>query len=43
MSDNLKFGLFPDGATDTANYSNFAVVKLAFEDVYACLGITCAQ
>ena len=43
VSDNLKFGLFPDGVTDTARYSNFAAVKAAFEDVYACLGITCAQ
>jgi hypothetical protein len=43
VSDNLKFGLFPDGVTDTARYSDFAAVKAAFEDVYACLGITCAQ
>jgi hypothetical protein len=42
---NLKFGLFPDGGTlaDTTRYANFADVKSAFEDVYACLGITCAQ
>eukprot|EP00964_Phaeocystis_antarctica_P081227 scaffold50792_cov69-Phaeocystis_antarctica.AAC.1 len=44
VSDNLKFGLYPDGATaDTTRYSNFAAVKSAFEDVYACLGITCAH
>ena len=43
VSDNLKFGLFPDGVTDTGRYSDFAAVKAAFEDVYACLGITCAQ
>ena len=43
VSDNLKFGLFPDGVTDTGSYSDFAAVKAAFEDVYACLGITCAQ
>ena len=43
VSNNLKFGLFPDGVTDTARYSDFAAVKAAFEDVYACLGITCAQ
>ena len=44
VSDNLKFGLFPTGGTAvTARYSNFAAVKAAFEDVYACLGITCAQ
>ena len=44
VSDNLKFGLFPTGgAADTARYSDFAAVKAAFEDVYACLGITCAQ
>ena len=44
ISDNLKFGLFPTGGTAvTARYSNFAAVKAAFEDVYACLGITCAQ
>ena len=44
VSDNLKFGLFPSGRTaDTSRYSDFAAVKSAFEDVYACLGITCAQ
>jgi len=44
VSDNLKFGLFPDGGVaDAARYSDFAAVKAAFEDVYACLGITCAQ
>ena len=45
VSDNLKFGLFPTGvvADTTGNYSDFAAVKTAFEDVYACLGITCAQ
>jgi hypothetical protein len=45
ISDNLKFGLFPDGgsAADTTRYSNFGAVKSAFEDVYACLGIECAQ
>ena len=45
VSDNLKFGLFPTGvvADTTGNYSDFAAVKAAFEDVYACLGITCAQ
>jgi hypothetical protein len=42
---NLKFGLFPDGGilADPTRYANFADVKSAFEDVYACLGITCAQ
>ena len=44
VSDNLKFGLFPTGGdADAARYSDFAAVKAAFEDVYACLGITCAQ
>jgi len=44
VSDNLKFGLFPDGvAVEAARYSDFSAVKSAFEDVYACLGITCAQ
>jgi hypothetical protein len=44
VSANLKFGLFPDGgAVDPMRYSNFSAVKSAFEDVYACLGITCAQ
>jgi len=44
ISDNLKFGLFPDGnVTDPTRYSNFSAVKSAFEDVYACLGIECAQ
>ena len=44
VSDHLKFGLFPDGGDAvTARYSDFAAVKAAFEDVYACLGITCAQ
>ena len=44
VSDNLKFGLFPSGRTaDTSRYSDFAAVKAAFEDVYACLGITCAH
>ena len=45
VSDNLKFGLFPTGgdAVIAARYSDFAAVKAAFEDVYACLGITCAQ
>ena len=44
VSDNLKFGLFPTGGDAvTARYSDFAAVKAAFEDVYACLGITCAQ
>ena len=26
-----------------ATYSDFGAVKAAFENVYACLGITCAQ
>ena len=44
VSANLKFGLFPDGLTvDTGRYSDFPAVKAAFEDVYECLGITCAQ
>ena len=44
VSTNLKFGLYPDGVTvDTTRYSDFAAVKSAFEDVYACLGITCAH
>ena len=45
VSANLKFGLFPDGGSvaDPTRYSNFSAVKSAFEDVYACLGITCAQ
>jgi hypothetical protein len=45
VSDNLKFGLFPNGGgvAEAARYSNFSAVKSAFEDVYACLGITCAQ
>ena len=34
ISDNLKFGLFPDGGDAvTARYSDFAAVKAAFEDV----------
>ena len=42
ISTNLKFGLFPSGVTaDTTRYSNFGAVKAAFENVYACLGITC--
>jgi len=42
ISDNLKFGLFPDGvAVEAARYSDAGAVKSAFEDVYACLGITC--
>ena len=43
ISANLKFGLFPDGGTrlNTARYSKAGAVKAAFEDVYACLGITC--
>ena len=42
ISANLKFGLYPDGATvDDSRYSNAGAVKAAFEDVYACLGITC--
>ena len=41
---NLKFGLFPDGGiVDPTRYANFSAVKSAFEGVYACLGITCAQ
>jgi hypothetical protein len=44
VSDNLKFGLFPTGGDAvTARHSDFAAVKAAFEDVYACLGITCAH
>ena len=44
VSDHLKFGLFPTGGDAvTARYSDFAAVKAAFEDVYACLGITCAH
>eukprot|EP00964_Phaeocystis_antarctica_P058372 scaffold34630_cov38-Phaeocystis_antarctica.AAC.1 len=44
ISANLKFGLFPTGVTaDIARYSYFPKVKSAFESVYACLGITCAQ
>ena len=31
------------GAVIAARYSDFAAVKAAFEDVYACLGITCAH
>ena len=42
VSDNLKFGLFPDGnVTDAARHPDAGAVKSAFEDVYACLGITC--
>jgi len=29
--------------TDPTRYSDFSAVKSAFEDVYACLGIECAQ
>ena len=43
VSGNLKFGLFPTGSTATGTAPNFTAVKAAFEDVYACLGITCAQ
>jgi hypothetical protein len=45
VSTNLKFGLFPNGGgvADTTRYSDFSAVKSAFEDVYACLGIECAQ
>ena len=44
VSDNLKFGLFPTGGDAVIErYSDFAAVKAAFEDVYACLGITCAH
>merc|ERR1719469_1314821 len=46
ISSNLKFGLFPDGNAsdpDTSRYADAGAVKAAFEDVYACLGITCGM
>ena len=42
ISDNLKFGLYPSGRlADESRYPNASAVKSAFEDVYACLGISC--
>jgi hypothetical protein len=38
ISANQKFGLY-----DAGTYPDFASVKSAFEEVYSCLGITCAQ
>merc|ERR1719482_978477 len=38
ISANQKFGLY-----DAGTYPDFAKVKEAFEDTYACLGITCKQ
>jgi len=38
IAANQKFGLF-----DAGTYPNFPAVKAAFEETYACLGITCAQ
>ena len=38
ISVNLKFGLF-----DAGTYASWVDVKSAFEETYACLGITCAQ
>ena len=38
ISSSMSFGLY-----DLGTYPNFASVKLAFEESYACLGITCDQ
>merc|ERR1711871_790296 len=38
ISANQKFGLY-----DAGTYPNFTSVKAAFEETYACLGITCDQ
>jgi hypothetical protein len=38
ISANQKFGLF-----DAGTFPDFASVKSAFEETYACLGITCDQ
>jgi hypothetical protein len=38
ISSSTTFGLY-----DAGTYPNFASVKLAFEESYACLGITCDQ
>ena len=38
IESNQKFGLY-----DAGTYPDFAAVKLAFEETYACLGITCDQ
>ena len=38
ISSSMKFGLY-----DAGTYPDFASVKLAFEETYACLGMTCSQ
>jgi hypothetical protein len=38
ISSHMKFGLF-----DASTYPDFAVVKAAIEETYACLGMTCDQ
>ena len=38
ISSNMQFGLY-----DLSSYPVFADVKLAFEETYACLGMTCSQ
>ena len=42
VSGNLKFGATAFNAS-TSPLPDFTAVKKAFEDVYACLGITCEQ
>ena len=43
VSDNLKLGLFPETPIDFAPEIDFGALKSALENVYACLGISCAQ
>merc|ERR1719157_328311 len=47
VANHMKFGLTFDAAgenpTPIATVPNFALVKSALEDTYACLGITCAH
>merc|ERR1719157_303780 len=47
VANHMKFGLTFDAAgenpTPIASVPDFALVKAALEDTYACLGITCAH
>ena len=46
VADHMKFGLVFDtttGALTSGTVPDFALVKAALEDTYACLGITCAH
>merc|ERR1740117_1551057 len=46
VANHMKFGLVFDtttGAYVSGTVPNFALVKSALEDTYACLGITCAH